>query len=220
MLELTKSVQSLQLSRQNITMNDLKGPGPLRDNHEVLHHDTVSLINTPGMPIYRPRRQKCSCSSLSVSSRGRKEPSLASLWRSSHKFGCPLYFHEEKSIFKTRVNFKNRLLSTSIRFCLNSIREAGGYTIFPSLSFCPIVEESESPAFELVRKARDKLEQDTSVSPAFIGNLIKQLRSVYEEGSASPKDVSARGNNIFHVSRENTTPQCSRARKQLYGSDK
>lgn len=172
------------------------------------------------MPIYRPRRQKCSCSSLSVSSRGRKEPPLVSLWRSSHKFGCPLYFYEEKSIFKTSVNFRNRLFSTSIRFCLNSIREAGGYTIFPSLSFSPIVKASESPAFKLVWEARDKLTQDKSASPALIRNLINQLRSVYEEGSASPKDVSDLGDNIFHVSRENTTLQSSRACRQLHWSDK
>jgi hypothetical protein len=144
---------------------------------------------------------------LPVSPRGRKGL-LASLWQSSHKFGCPLYFHEEKSFFETRVNFSNRLFSSSVHFCLKSIRGGGGYTIFPSLSFCPIVDARESPAFQLIAKVNDELcqRENKRTSPALIRNLINQLRLVYEEGSASPKDVNSWwGRNVFHVSREIAT---------------
>ena len=147
----------------------------------------------------RPQGRKCSCSLLHAPSRARKG-FLASIWHPPHKFGCPFYFHEQKSIFERRLNFNNIFLGTSVHFCLKSIRKAGTYTIFPSLTFCPIVDEEKSPAFQLVRQAESNYWKDKGNSPHLIRNLISQIRSVYEEGSASPKDITPSGRNILYVS--------------------
>lgn len=156
------------------------------------------------MSLIRPRqlrRQKCSCSSLPGHS-GRRKGLLASLWDSSHKFGCPLYFHEERSIFERKLSLPNRLFGTSVHICLKSVREAGGYTIFPTLEFCPIVDEEKSPAFQLISNATEYIGGYKGKSPPsdLIRNLINQLRSVYEEGLASPRDTTDYGMNILHVS--------------------
>lgn len=194
-----KGVQSHHQSRQNRPIPDSGGLSPLRDSHETLSHTTLSLINTQGMPISRPRRQKCSCSSLPAPSKARKGL-LVSLWDSSHKFGCPLYMHEEKSILQWKLKFNNSLFRTSVRFCLKSIREAGGYTISPSLNFCPIVDEFKSPAFRLVDKMELELIKRKYTSPNFIRDLASKLQAIYQEGSASPRDVTPWGENILHVS--------------------
>ena len=154
------------------------------------------------MPSSRPQRLKCSCSSLPTPSRAKKG-FIVSIWHSPHTFGCPFYFHEEKSIFERRLKFNNRLFGTSVHFCLKSIRKAGGYTIFPSLTFCPIVDEYESPAFQLVYEAYTSHCWDNeSTPPDLIRNLINQLRTAYAEGSASPRDITPSGENILYVSEE------------------
>lgn len=153
------------------------------------------------MPSSRPQRLKCSCSSLPTPSRARKG-FIVSIWHSPHTFGCPFYFHEEKSIFEKRFKLNNLLFGTSVRFCLKSIRKAGVYTIFPSLTFCPIVDEKKSPAFQLVYKARLKILKQKDTQSDSIRNLINQLRSVYAEGSASPRDITPSGENIVYVSGE------------------
>lgn len=153
------------------------------------------------MPNSRPQRLKCSCSSLPTPSRAKKG-FIVSIWHSAHTFGCPFYFHEEKSLFERRLKLNNLLFGTSVHFCLKSIRKAGGYTIFPSLTFCPIVDEVKSPAFRLVYEARSKVSTQKGTQPDLIRNLISQLRSVYAEGSASPRDITPSGENILFVSGE------------------
>lgn len=166
---------------------------------------------TQGISNARSQGRKCTCALLPAPSRARKG-FFASIWHSTHKFGCPFYFHEENSIFERRLKFSTPLFGTSVHFCLKSIRKAGGYTIFPCLAFCPIVDDRKLPAFQLVDKVRGDLWEHRDTSNVFqhlFRKLINQLRSVYEEGSASPRDITAWGGNILHVSEEIETAQYS-----------
>jgi len=153
------------------------------------------------MPNSRPQRLKCSCSSLPTPSIAKKG-FIVSIWQSAHTFGCPFYFHEEKSFFERRLKFYNLLFGTSVHFSLKSIRKAGVYTIFPSLTFCTIVDEEKSPAFQLVYEARLEILKQKDTQSDLIRNLINQLRSVYAQGSASPRDITPSGENILYVSGE------------------
>lgn len=122
-----------------------------------------------------------------------------SLWYSSHHFGCPLYFQEEKILFGKKFIFPSKLLRTSISVSLTSVRGAGGYTICPSLSFYPIVKGHEAPAFKLAWEGLEGIRGLTS--PAFFETFLGQLRSVYEERKATPKDITHfDGSTILHVS--------------------
>ncbi|KAL4922626.1 hypothetical protein BDW62DRAFT_196630 [Aspergillus aurantiobrunneus] len=109
----------------------------------------------------------------------------------SHQFGCPMYFHREVTTLVDRnIAILSRWVAYSASLKVTIVRQTPGFTIHPTLGVRPVVG-LDSPAFQIVRDFHPHRETVDSA-------LIK-LRSLFEEGKASPKDTLPDGTTLLHL---------------------
>ncbi|KAL5355089.1 hypothetical protein BJX96DRAFT_1777 [Aspergillus floccosus] len=114
----------------------------------------------------------------------------------SHRFGCPLYFQgEEMTLFRGRYAFCNRFLRFSIQFTMNTVSGAGGFTIVPAFDVRRVVPD-DAPAFKLIDEFSRALQNGSSQGLSS-DSVLLQLRHLFEEEKASPKDTLSDGTTLL-----------------------
>lgn len=107
-----------------------------------------------------------------------------------HQFGCPKYYDREvTTIAKGKFTILNRFWGYSAYIGVAVIRENTSITIGPTISVWPVVDD-DSPAFRITYDL-DKYEN--------INDALAELRSLYKEKRASPRDTLPDGRTLMHV---------------------
>lgn len=107
-----------------------------------------------------------------------------------HQFGCPKYYDREvTTVVKGKFTILNRFWGYSAYIGVQVIREDAGITISPTISIWPVVD-NDSPAFRILYGI-DKYEN--------INDALAELRSLYNNGRASPRDTLPDGQTLIHV---------------------
>lgn len=117
----------------------------------------------------------------------------------THSRSCPLF---KGSWQNYTVGFKYvhsaALLALEASFTIS--RGAGGFSVSPFLQVRGLVHD-DSPAFKLVEACMENLSllKDEKCD-ANVTDSLQQLRSLFDQGKATPGDVDSQGHTLFHVS--------------------
>lgn len=107
-----------------------------------------------------------------------------------HQFGCPKYYEREvTTLVNGKFTILNRFLGYSAYVSVSVIRENAGVTIDPTISIWPVVDWN-SPAFQILYE----IEEYESINDA-----LAELRSLFDQGKASPRDTLPNGQTLIHV---------------------
>ncbi|BCS23740.1 uncharacterized protein APUU_40184S [Aspergillus puulaauensis] len=110
-----------------------------------------------------------------------------------HQFGCPKYYEREvTTLVNGKFTILNGFLGCSAYVSVSVVRENAGVTIKPTINIWPVVD-GNSPAFQLL----GKVGKYKSVS-----DVLAELRSLFDQGKASPRDTLPNGKTLIHAALE------------------
>lgn len=130
---------------------------------------------------------------------------LSSFWTRSmqHLPRCPLsrYAQQRVDTIGVKYTYCTKILGYSIAATFSATRGPGGLAISPQLTLRAVVPD-DSPAFSLLKfvPCRD----DEGQSPDIMDHakwVLYQLNLLFEDGKASPMDVTQDGRTLLHVSK-------------------
>ena len=127
-------------------------------------------------------------------------------WNTSsvhHDQDCALFrstYFEREDSWQLRLMCYRGLIGRVVQASLQLRRGAGGFSINPSLSCIRVVDRLKSPAFQLILYSflRFQINRETDFV-AMMRKLIRDLQRLFQDGRASPRDVTPSGETLFHV---------------------
>ena len=194
------------------TRPDTDQPGPQDERllNTSLDRASIQIRNRVSMCTCFTRKSKRFRSLLSWSS-------STTLFRSTevdgrHQRYCPFYYCSAGTHNETiGVRFKlPSFLASTLQLSMSFMRGAGGMAISPMLVYRPIVPWN-SPAFsifsaETMISRAALLDYDAGLTPtpymsSYIMSALSELLHLFNNGEASPYDITANGETLLHVSR-------------------
>lgn len=114
-----------------------------------------------------------------------------------HHQRCPVYNECKHKRLEFYMSYCGAFLAAAVKASISMTREAGRFSISPTLSFYSVVP-SNAEAFELFDdsfrfvKSQDQLQD-------FLKIRVQKLAHLYSERKALPYDVDQDGNTVLHV---------------------
>lgn len=132
---------------------------------------------------------------------------LSSFWSRSvqHLPSCPLsrYAQQRVDTIGVKYTYCTKILGYSIAATFSATRGPGGLAISPQLTLRAVVPD-DSPAFSLLRSMEYYCRGDNEQFPTLIDRaewVLHQLTLLFNDGKASPMDVTQDGRTLLHVSK-------------------
>ncbi|KAL4793072.1 hypothetical protein BDV19DRAFT_391513 [Aspergillus venezuelensis] len=109
----------------------------------------------------------------------------------SHRYDCPLFHHREvATLVDGKLTILTRCINCSVYFHVALVQEKAAFSIQPILNLRRVVD-IDSPSFEIIRSTISKNGMNYA-------EALLRLRSLFDEGKASPSDTLPDGRTLVH----------------------
>ncbi|KAI3321772.1 hypothetical protein HD806DRAFT_536866 [Xylariaceae sp. AK1471] len=218
---------SMSIERQLIG-NLVSKPSLLKDMHDMadsVHYESHTMVpqepkyhrfgNTIAVPPENELRYRVTCSCKwrrDVRHFSARWPSIIftsiTMTESKHHLTCPLHQtvrRKRKQQYEITFTGLRKLLNTAVSAGFGLSFGAGGCSISPSFQYFAMVDQRQSPAFQILSLAVHVMFRmgptclptlDEQTANSVLVHAMSQLKAVYAKRMASPSDVNVAGETV------------------------